>query len=167
MDKKIKRIDARRIDLTGKTFGDLKVIKLSNKRGTGNTLLWECECSCGNTTYVQGYSLIHDHYKSCGCKHAEKRDKGLEKHIEKDAKDGTRISALKAKKSSRNTSGHKGVSWEKRSGKWHAYIGIKGKNKHLGYFDDLEDAVKARKEAEEKYHKPYIKKLEEKENEND
>lgn len=52
---------------------------------------------------------------------------------------------------STNTSGVMGVSWYKRYGKWCAKIGIDGKDICLGYFDKLEDAAAARKEAEIKY----------------
>jgi hypothetical protein len=55
-------------------------------------------------------------------------------------------------KYSTNKSGHKGVAWYKPYGKWRATIGIKGKQKHLGYFDNIEDAIEARRVAEEKYH---------------
>jgi len=34
-----------------------------------------------------------------------------------------------------NTSGWKGVGWDKPRKKWHAYIKIDGKTKHLGRFD--------------------------------
>jgi hypothetical protein len=50
-----------------------------------------------------------------------------------------------------NTSGCKGVSMDKRSGKWEVYIGINYKRKFLGYFSEFEDAVKARKDAEMVY----------------
>ena len=50
-----------------------------------------------------------------------------------------------------NTSGVVGVGWHKRRGMWRAYIKIKGKQLHLGYFSDFYQAVKCRKEAEEKY----------------
>ena len=46
-----------------------------------------------------------------------------------------------------NTSGHKGVYWKKEYKKWFASIGIKGKNKHLGYFSSKEDAKIAYDEA--------------------
>lgn len=52
-----------------------------------------------------------------------------------------------------NKSGHKGVSWHKVAGKWRSCIEINRKQIHLGLFSDLGDAVKARKEAEEKYYK--------------
>lgn len=53
-----------------------------------------------------------------------------------------------------NTSGVKGVGYEKRRNKWYAKMIFNGKNIWLGYFDDFESAVKARRKAEEKYHEP-------------
>lgn len=44
-----------------------------------------------------------------------------------------------------------GISWKRDRDKWHAYININGKRVNLGYFSDKQDAIKARKEAEEKY----------------
>lgn len=52
---------------------------------------------------------------------------------------------------STNTSGVTGVSWSKQKNKWRAYITIDNKQKSLGYYFNKEDAIKARKEAEEKY----------------
>ncbi len=52
---------------------------------------------------------------------------------------------------SNNTSGVSGVTWHKQKNKWQAYITVNKRQIHLGYFDKFEDAVKARKEAEEKY----------------
>ena len=42
-----------------------------------------------------------------------------------------------------------GVCWSKSNNKYKAYIKIDGKQKHLGYYDNLDDAIKARKQAEE------------------
>lgn len=50
--------------------------------------------------------------------------------------------------SSRNKSGVIGVSWDKLVSKWRADIRIDGKKKFLGFFDDLEDAARVRKDAE-------------------
>ena len=52
---------------------------------------------------------------------------------------------------SNNTSGCTGVVWNKRVNKWMANIRYNGKRIHLGYFVDYDDAVKARKKAEERY----------------
>lgn len=50
---------------------------------------------------------------------------------------------------STNTSGVTGVS--KKRNKWHARICVDYKEINLGFFDNFEDAVAVRKEAEEKY----------------
>jgi hypothetical protein len=50
-----------------------------------------------------------------------------------------------------NTSGCTGVSWNKQYNKWHSYISIYNKRITLGYFDNLNDAIMARKRAEEEY----------------
>lgn len=42
-----------------------------------------------------------------------------------------------------------GVCWSNSANKWRAYINVDGKQKHLGYFDNIEDAIKARKDAED------------------
>ena len=50
-----------------------------------------------------------------------------------------------------NTSGAIGVSWVKNINKWRAYINFDGKRIGLGCFDDINDAVFARKSAEAEY----------------
>lgn len=45
----------------------------------------------------------------------------------------------------RGSSKYVGVCWHKRIKKWRAYIHIKGKNKHLGYFEDEKEAAQAYK----------------------
>ena len=59
-----------------------------------------------------------------------------------------------ARRFSTNTSGVCGVSRLKKKERWQAYISTSGKRKNLGHFNTLEDAVKARKDAEVKngYH---------------
>jgi hypothetical protein len=51
---------------------------------------------------------------------------------------------------SNNTSGFKGVSWW--ANRWHAQITVNLKQIHLGAFINLDDAVAARKQAEEQLH---------------
>ena len=50
-----------------------------------------------------------------------------------------------------NKSGVAGVSWNKNANKWVAQISYKNKLIHLGCFDNLADAAKARKDAEKEY----------------
>lgn len=47
-----------------------------------------------------------------------------------------------------NRTGVAGVAWRTRDAKWRAHIGFKRKHIHLGYFENFEDAVSARKQAE-------------------
>lgn len=59
--------------------------------------------------------------------------------------------ARNRKLSTKNKSGCKGVNVYKPNGKWVAKLKHEGKLLHLGYFDKVEDAIKARKAAEKKY----------------
>lgn len=54
---------------------------------------------------------------------------------------------------SRERQRHEGVgtSFDKSRNKWQAYININGKTKHLGLFLTQEEAIAARKAAEQKY----------------
>lgn len=63
--------------------------------------------------------------------------------------------AMNQKISTKNTSGHVGVYWDTNRNKWCATINANKKRIFIGRFDNFEDAVKAREEAEEKYHKNY------------
>lgn len=47
-----------------------------------------------------------------------------------------------------NKSGHSGVCWHKKINKWNVQIGINKKQIYLGMFDNINDAIAARKQAE-------------------
>lgn len=51
----------------------------------------------------------------------------------------------------KNTSGRKGVTWNKACGKWQAAIKVRGVNRHLGLFRDLDEAHAAYVAAAQKY----------------
>lgn len=53
------------IDLTGKRFNRLTVIKFSGMRR--HQAVWECLCTCGMTFLALGSSLRGGHARSCGC----------------------------------------------------------------------------------------------------
>ncbi len=54
-----------------------------------------------------------------------------------------------------STSGHKGVTWRPRLNKWHARIQVDKTRLHLGYFERLEDASAAWREAAQKHFGEY------------
>lgn len=51
-----------------------------------------------------------------------------------------------------NTSGFKGVFWDKNKSKWRARIWFRGLNQSLGYFEDPTVAAKAYDEAARRFH---------------
>jgi len=57
-----------------------------------------------------------------------------------------------------NKSGVSGVCWHKRNDNWQATIRYKYKQIYLGSFDTLEEATKARKDAEMKYFGEFARK---------
>lgn len=59
-----------RIDITGRRFERLLVIKDCGRDKWGDTL-WLCKCDCGNEKITTGGSLRYGRVKSCGCIHKE------------------------------------------------------------------------------------------------
>lgn len=56
----------KKIDLTGQRFGKLVATKETNKRNYGS-VVWECQCDCGETALVTSGNLRSGHTQSCGC----------------------------------------------------------------------------------------------------
>jgi len=53
---------------------------------------------------------------------------------------------------SKNTSGFRGVSWQAKSNKWVAQIGVNGKQKYIGLFSEKHEAYAAYLNAAKKFH---------------
>lgn len=53
------------IDITGNKYGKLTVIR--KDVSINGRMYWECECECGNHTFVSGGNLKTGEVKSCGC----------------------------------------------------------------------------------------------------
>lgn len=146
-----------RNNLVGQKFGRLTAIRPTDEReNITGSVIWECHCDCGNTTFVSSTALTSGNTTSCGCYKKDVISKNMKKNREKSYIDGTSINAITNKVRSDNTSGVKGIYWNKRQKNWVVRIGFKGKRYYIGAFKDLEDAKKARKEAEEKLYKPFL-----------
>lgn len=63
---------SRLIDLTGRKFGKLTVIKRSGST-KNKQARWECLCECGNRKVVTGYDMTSGRIKSCGCESVKNR----------------------------------------------------------------------------------------------
>ena len=57
-----------------------------------------------------------------------------------------------ARRSTANTSGYKGIDWEKRRSKWRVRVRDGRRQVTIGRYDDLADAVTARREAAARLH---------------
>jgi hypothetical protein len=55
------------IDLTGKRFGKLQVIKRNGAEKCRGNALWMCQCDCGVLTITRSSFLRKGVTKSCGC----------------------------------------------------------------------------------------------------
>lgn len=93
--------------------------------------------------------------------------KALEFNKNNNFKENTYLSALTKQTQSNNTSGHVGVCYHTQIKKWRAYIKLRGNQIHLGLYEDISDAIKARKKAEGKYFNPILEKYRELEEAND
>lgn len=145
------------LDLTGQQFGRLTVIRRDGTAKNGNAT-WLCKCNCGNLVTVDSYRLRHGITVSCGC---YRRDISKER-LTKDPRtreqignamnlplvNGSNVAAL-TKLSSRNISGVIGDSFDKRSGKWAARLFYHGRYILNQTFTDFDEAVEARRRAEE------------------
>lgn len=150
------------MDLVGKRFGKLVVIGADDRKG-----YVVCDCECGKSTSVRATSLMKKHQptRSCGCIHRAKVKeigtktipKNMEQQVKINLQYHTNFQVIEAAiPPKHNTSGYKGISWDDRRHKWVTYINVHSKRIFLGRFASLDDAIDARREAEEKYHKPLI-----------
>lgn len=57
----------KRKDLVGQKFGKLTIVKATKDRRHGS-VVWECKCECGNTTYATTEGLRTGDNVSCGCR---------------------------------------------------------------------------------------------------
>ena len=147
-------------DLSGKKFGKLLVQKDTGKRYKHNgAIIWKCKCDCGNTCEVTSSDLKKGAVRSCGCIRKDwqhKHGKDIGEKAKEDCIEGTKIRNLTAKIAKNNTSGIKGVFWDKNRNRWVAQIWFKQKKYYLGRYEEKEDAALARKEAEKQLFGNFI-----------
>ena len=154
-----------KLDLTGQRYGQLTV--LGSAENIGSRTAWRCRCDCGRETVISTNRLRGGRTKSCGCEYGRDFMRWPEgKPLPNGAAgrasltyiDGTCVEMLAAKTVRRNnTSGVPGVDWWSSKQRWRAAICFKGKRHYLGSYIRFEDAVKARKRAEEDLHEQFLR----------
>ena len=157
----MERAPRTRGSIVGQRYGKLEVIALSDKRGSRGARtvpLWECRCDCGAITYKATDTLTNNSRSMCSeCAglYAAKKMRANAGYV-----DGTQLSRIRNPKTeSENASGVRGVYFDKRSGKWRARLKFKGQLMNFGSFENFEDAVSARRNAELEYFGEFLQEI--------
>ena len=147
----------KKLELAGQRYGRLTV--LAPAENVGKRTAWLCRCDCGRETVALTVRLRDGHCTSCGCDKAPvDPTPGAYGRASLTYVDGTCVEMLAAKTVRRNnTSGVPGVDWRARQKAWRAAICFKGKRYYLGSYRSFEDAVNARKQAEERLHDNFLR----------
>jgi len=149
-------------DLAGRVFGRLTVLGRSEKRsprGKRTTPLWECRCECGTITYKATDTLKNPDLsmcKTCADKRHAKAARDCAGYVA-----GTQISKIQdMKPNAANTSGCRGVYYDRRTNRYRARLTFQGKIMSFGSYERFEDAVKARQRAEEEIFGKFLETIE-------
>lgn len=125
----------------GHRFGRWLVL---NEEKRGKAYFCYCRCDCGTFRWVRKGNLKDGKSRSCGC---GKTKNNKELYI-----DSVSLRQLGNNKPYKNNQlGIRGISMQK--GKYRAQICMHGKQIELGCFSTLEEAISARRKAEEQYKK--------------
>ena len=131
-------------DISGQRFGNLTVLERADYNNRSNAYRWKCICDCGAIVYRTAKSLQYssDSGRIAACSKCSKRIRG---YVE-----GTFIPRITNETVQRNnTSGVRGVYYDKSSGMWRSEIRFQKKHIMLGRFRNFDEAVAIRKRAEE------------------
>ena len=146
------------VDFTGQTLHNLHVLHRVGQRN-GEKTMWHVRCLvCGGEYDIDQHHLGVTRSCSCG------RKKGLDEGhntISGLSKGGSAVhGVIRHKINKNNKSGARGVSCEinRQTGKprYRAYINFKRRQYFLGFFDDLDSAIEARKAAEAHIYGDYL-----------
>lgn len=142
-------------DLTKEKFDGVRALEATGMRTGKRNVVWKCVClRCGKEFFTSEEYLVSSGTRSCGCLRDELSSKRMSQR--ETLVEDTDLDLLTQKKRTDNTSGVKGVSYHKRSGKWMAYITLAGKRRYLGLFGTVEEAAQARRQAEVELFDPIL-----------
>ena len=127
----------------GKKFNHLTLIKNLNKINKDNSKMALFRCDCGNIKELVFTQVLNGEVKTCGCK------QGYLSKTSRKKQQKTILEFYKNNTMKNNKTGHTGIILI--NNKYRVRIQKNGKSHHIGYFNTLDDAIKARKKAEEKY----------------
>lgn len=132
-------------DIQNQRFGKLTALRPTESRDAKGTVVWHCRCDCGKEVDIPYNNLLYTNLVSCGCRRQEHAAE-LKNHLTRVA--NTSLDSVKSKKVPKNsTTGHRGVYFIR--GKYVAKINFQKKAYYLGAYDRIEEAIEARRAAEE------------------
>ena len=162
-------ISAEMQSMIGKTYGNLTVVDV--KRGKDipelhlpeghlelNKVFAVCKCNvCRGISYPRATALRTGAIKNCRHNQDVNLCKGRDVWKENSVY-GTNLISIGGNRSvnKNNTSGCNGVSYHEKNRKWRAYITFQHKQYYLGMYENIEDAIAARKEAEERIYGNFL-----------
>lgn len=140
-------------DIKGRRFGQLEALYPTKKRAKkAGYVIWHCRCDCGNELDISYNNLMYGNQKSCGCKKVQ-HEKDLHNYLVHVA--DTSIDMIRSRKiPTNNKTGCRGVYLSR--GKYVAKLTFQKKAYYLGSFKTLDEAIQARKEAEESVYKATV-----------
>ena len=106
----------------------------------------------GNKT-IHMHRVIMDTPDNLECDHKDNNGLNCQRYNLRNCTRGQNNS--NRRKTKKNTSGFKGVSWQKSRNKWRVQLQINGVKKFFGLFDRLDEAANAYDEAAKENHKEF------------
>lgn len=145
----------RKKDISGVRKGNLVALHPTEKRDKKGSVVWVCQCDCGNKTEVTESNYIFSRSVSCGCIRRERLQKN--NHLYHNFVDGTCVEWLNSRKiRSNNSTGVTGV-YKTKKDTYKAAITLQGKRYHLGSYLSFDEAVNVRKIVEEHLHNGFVR----------
>ena len=140
-------------------FGRLTALERLEEK-IGSNYAWRCRCDCGKETKVSTNALLKGGTKSCGCGKIDAVKESIRKYgtvvDHQHFVDGTCVERIEStqKLRSDNKSGYTGV--QIRGTRYVAMITFKRKAYYLGSFENIDDAVHIRQQAEGLLFEPFL-----------
>lgn len=108
---------------------------------------WIWQCDCGNTCISTAETVKWGGKTSCGCVARATKSAQAKTMIATRDEEYVKLRKYQSPRTC-SASGTKGVSWHKGRQKWQVRIQYDRRTQSLGYYDDINEAISVRKQAE-------------------